>query len=257
MPTSSVAVRSEVGPACLQAIARDYPDGAVVGEHCHIDGQSIHATAGVMEIQAARRLWLVPPQRGLWVPPRLAHALRARGGVSLRTLYVAPDRAKRLLGDTPCGFAVPLLVRELILRMLDPCVAGDRDRNGRLAAVLVDELADLHPDGISLSMPSDPRLARVCASILAQPGEERRIDDFARQAGASVRTLGRLALHELGCPLSAWRQQARVLSAVPRLIAGEPVTRVAQSLGYETNGAFAAIFKRLIGVSPREYHKSC
>jgi AraC-like DNA-binding protein len=243
-------------PSCdLRALARDYEDGDLVGDHCHVDGQLIHAIAGVMEIRTPGRLWLVPPQRALWVPPRLPHALRARGGVSLRTLYVAPDRAERILGHKPCGFVVPRLVRDLILRMLDPRAAGDVRRNGRLVAVLVDELADLHPDGVSLAMPSDPRLVRVCAGILARPGEEHRVVDAARQAGASIRTIGRLALDELGCPISTWRQQARVLTAVPMLIAGEPVTRVAQALGYETSGAFATMFRRIMGVPPRDYQR--
>lgn len=240
-------------PPGLHAVARNYADGAVVGEHCHADGQLIYATAGVMEIRADRRLWLVPPQRALWMPPRMPHALRARGTVSLRTLYIVPDRAGQALGKTPQCFMVPALIRELIIRALDQRTIRDRHRYGRLAGVLFDEMADLNPDGRCLAIPSDPRLAQVCARILAQPGDTHQIEDLARQAGASVRTLGRLARHELGCSLSTWRQEARMLSAVPMLIAGVPVTRVAQSLGYETPAAFAAAFKRMMGASPRAY----
>ena len=243
-------------PARLHALARDYPDGFIVGEHAHVAGQFIHATAGVMEIRAARHLWLVPPQRGLWIPPRLAHAFRARGCVSLRTLYIAPGPDASRLGSATCGFTVPMLLRALILRMLDPPVIGDERRQRRLATVLLDELANLERDGLSLPMPSDPRLARICAGILARPGDAHRIDEGARHAGASIRTLARLSRDELGCPLSAWRQQARVLSAVPMLIAGEPVTRIAQTLGYETTGAFSAMFGRLVGMSPRAYQRS-
>ena len=106
-------------------------------------------------------------------------------------------------------------------------------------------------------MPSDPRLARVCACILARPADEHRIEELARHSGASVRTLGRLAIRELGCPLSTWRQQARVLSAIPMLVGGDSVTGTARSLGYETVGAFSAIFRRLVGMSPHEYRRSC
>lgn len=240
-------------PPDLHAVARNYADGAVVGEHCHADGQFIHATAGVMEIRADQRLWLIPPQRALWMPPRMPHALRARGDVALRTLYIAPDRASRVLGKTPQSFMVPALIRELIMRALERQAIRDWDCYGHLAGVLFDEIADLDPEGRCLAIPSDPRLARVCARILTQPGDTHRIEDLARQAGASVRTLGRLARHELGCSLSTWRQEARMLSAVPMLIAGVPVTRVAQFSGYATPAAFAATFKRLMGVSPRAY----
>lgn len=238
--------------AGLHAAARDYPDGAIVGEHCHADGQLIHATAGVMEIRAARRLWLVPPQRALWIPPRMPHGLRARGQVSLRTLYVAADDARRF-SKAPSGFVVPPLLRELILRALAPCMDENPQRRHRLAAVLFDELRALTPDDLWLAMPSEPRLARICADILAQPGNLHPVDRLAQQGGVSVRTLRRLAQRELGCPLSTWRQQVRILSAIPMLIEGDPVIRVAQAMGYETPGAFSAMFKRIVGVQPHAY----
>lgn len=40
---------------------------------------------------------------------------------------------------------------------------------------------------------------------------------------------------------------------MPRLAAGEAVTSVALDLGYETPGAFAAMFRRLMGTTPSRY----
>lgn len=242
-------------PVSIHAVARNYPNGALIGEHCHIDGQFIHATAGVMEIRAAHRMWLIPPQRALWIPPRVPHGLRARGAVSLRTLYIAQDDA-RDVSDAPRGFVVPPLLRQLILQALEPCMRRDLQRQRHLNAVLMDELRALVPDALSLAMPSDPRLARACADILARPDDEHRIERLAQESGASVRTLTRLAQDELGCPLSTWRQQARILSSIPMLIAGKQVTSVAHSMGYETPGAYSAMFKRMMGVQPHLYRQS-
>ncbi len=50
-----------------------------------------------------------------------------------------------------------------------------------------------------------------------------------------------------------WRQQACLLSALPRLAAGEPVTAVALDLGYDSPAAFATMFRRLAGVPPSRY----
>lgn len=235
----------------VRAVARDYPDGALVGAHCHAEGQFIHATTGVMEIRAARHLWLVPPQRALWVPPRLPHTLRARGAVSLRTLYIAAPDTDRL-SDAPRGFRMSRLVRELILRMLDPEI-DDTARYDRLVGVLLDELDDLASSAAAIILPADVRLARACADIIAAPGQAHRVDALAHRAGASIRTLTRLARDELGCPLSTWRQQARVMAAIPMLIEGQPITNVAHDLGYKTPGAFAAMFKRFVGVTPSRY----
>lgn len=240
-------------PADIRALARDYVDGETVGEHCHKDGQFIHATEGVMEIRTPTRLWLVPPQRGLWIPPRTPHALRARGKVTLRTVYVVASRATFSLGEQPSGFMVSPFLREIILKILSQDVLEDPPRFHRLAAVLLDELSHLTPDLLSLAMAADRRLASACAEILATPSINPGMKALSKQAGTSIRTLTRLAQSEFGCSLSIWRQQALILTAVPKLIAGEQVASIAETLGYETPSAFAAMFRRIMGVTPGNY----
>ncbi|TIL78669.1 MAG: helix-turn-helix transcriptional regulator, partial [Mesorhizobium sp.] len=41
--------------------------------------------------------------------------------------------------------------------------------------------------------------------------------------------------------------------ALPRLADGEPITRVALDLGYDSVPAFITMFKRMLGTSPRGY----
>lgn len=240
-------------PIYVQTLARNYVDGETVGKHCHKDGQFIHATEGVMEIRTPTRLWLVPPQRGLWLPPRLPHALRARGTVALRTVYITVDKEISGLGEQPSGFMVSAFLREIILKSLLSDVIEDHPRFHRLAAVLLDELSHLTPDLASLAMPVDKRLAVACGEIISSPAINPGMEALSQRAGASVRTLTRLAKKEFGCSLSVWRQQALILMAVPKIIAGEQVTSIAETLGYETPSAFAAMFRRIMGVTPGNY----
>jgi AraC-like DNA-binding protein len=58
---------------------------------------------------------------------------------------------------------------------------------------------------------------------------------------------------ETGLSFVAWRQQACLVAALPRLAAGESVTTVAMALGYDNPAAFTTMFKRLLGVPPRNY----
>jgi AraC-like DNA-binding protein len=51
----------------------------------------------------------------------------------------------------------------------------------------------------------------------------------------------------------AWRQQAILLCALPRLAAGQPVTTVAIDLGYDNPAAFTLMFKRAFGSPPLAY----
>ncbi|MBB4199972.1 AraC-like DNA-binding protein [Rhodoblastus sphagnicola] len=172
----------------------------------------------------------------------------------MRTIYVAPERVPPGFGDAPEGYVVTPLLRELIVRTI---YRGEHDvdaaRRARLANVLFDELDAAPIDSLSLALPKDARLARACADILDTPGGDDSLAALARSSGASTRTLARLAHEEFGCALSVWRQQARILAAAPMLIAGESVIRTSQALGYETPGAFSAMFKRIVGVTPRAF----
>ena len=69
----------------------------------------------------------------------------------------------------------------------------------------------------------------------------------------SRRSFTRLFRKETGLSFVAWRQQACLVAALPRLAAGESVTSVAMALGYDNPAAFTTMFKRLLGVPPRSY----
>lgn len=148
---------------------------------------------------------------------------------------------------------VSALLREIILKLVSQDMIEDRPRFHRLAGVLLDELSHLTPDLLSLAMPVDKRLALTCAEILSAPGINPGMEALSKQAGASIRTLIRLAQKEFGCSLSIWRQQALILRAVPKIIAGEPVASIADTLGYETPSALAVMFRQIMGVTPGNY----
>jgi AraC-like DNA-binding protein len=238
-------------PHPVRLLVRDYPAGWIVGPHCHADGQLVHAVAGVMEVRTASRLWLVPPQRAVWIPPRVPHELCTRGPVSLRTLYVGDTNLRSELLERPRGVGITPLMRALILRAIEfQASPVSQARERRLHDVIRDELACLPADHIALPIATDPRLQRACDMMLADTGQALTLIEIARRSGMSIRTLGRLAHSELKCSVKVWRQQARIVMAMPLLIEGQSVMQVASAAGYETPGAFAAMFKRIVGMTP-------
>jgi len=109
--------------------------------------------------------------------------------------------------------------------------------------------------GHPLRMPGggDRRLKRICDALLNTPGDARSLDAWAAEAGASTRTLARLFIAETGMSFVHWRQLVRVQHALPLLASGRPVADVSLALGYETPGAFAAMFRRVTGSTPSAY----
>ena len=102
-------------------------------------------------------------------------------------------------------------------------------------------------------MPADKRLRALCERVMADPGTPLTFDALARDVGASARTLARRFRDELGVSFSQWRQQAVLASAIPMMSQGMPLSRVAQELGYNSQSAFSAMFRRAFGSSPSAF----
>lgn len=238
----------------VAAMAKEFRDGAHIAPHTHERAQLIFAASGVMTISTPHGTWAVPPQRALWMPSGTVHEIRMAGAVSMRTLYVNPDADRGRLPAATRVIAVSPLLRELVLRACAlPLLYDEAGPDGRIMMLILDEIAALPSLALDLPMPRDPRLQALCRGLRADPGDARTLDDWAHAAGASARTLARLFQKETGLSFADWRQQARLLAAVARLAAGQPITRIALDLGYESPSAFAAMFRRTLGAPPSRY----
>lgn len=233
-------------------VSREYPDGHRLAAHWHEAGQLVFAVRGIMELHCGDGFWVLSPQQGLWVPAGLAHSLRARGPVSLRTLYLHAELPG--FSDQPQSLLVTPLLRELLLRAqpVDAQTPAD-SREAHLMTLLLDEVRWARDLPLRLPMPVEARLQKLCAALLAAPADGRSLQAWGHEVGASVRTLSRLFQAELGCTFQHWRQQVRVFAAIARLEQGQPVGRVAMELGYESPAAFAKAFRRLIGCAPSTF----
>jgi AraC-like DNA-binding protein/mannose-6-phosphate isomerase-like protein (cupin superfamily) len=237
----------------VAAMAKDFPAGYVNPWHRHKRAQFLFATEGVMTVETPDGNWLVPPHRAVWIPAMVKHQNRMAGTVRMRTLYIREDAATGL--PSICTvFEVSSLLRELIRRAVAlPLDYDECGPDGRIMALIVDEVRALRALPLHLRMPVDPRLQRVCALIVGEPGHSHTLESLAVHAGASARTLLRLFRRETGLTFAAWRQQARLHEALNRLGAGHPITAIALDLGYDSPSAFSAMFRRLLGTTPSRY----
>jgi quercetin dioxygenase-like cupin family protein len=60
-------------------LADDRASGNLIVSHKHDSAQLIHAAKGVMTVHTEDGLWVVPPQRAVWVPAFMAHSIRMTG----------------------------------------------------------------------------------------------------------------------------------------------------------------------------------
>ena len=244
--------RIESAPGPVQPYACNYPAGWNTGRHHHLRQQLVFATQGVMTVATPAGWWVVPPQLAVWIPARLEHALLMHRTVKLRTLYL--DERLPGLPTEPRVVNVSPLLRELILRLMElPAEATAGGAGERLVAVLLDELQAGPTVPLHLPEPSDSALRRICNALRDDPANRDDLATWGRKVGASSRTLTRRFLAQTGMGFAAWRQQARLLAALPMLAEGRSVTIVYQEVGYESPSAFIAAFRRSLGASPGRY----
>ena len=245
--------RLESLPRPIVAFARELAPGQTIERHRHRRAQLVYAQSGVLTVTADPGVWVIPPQRGVWMPGGMAHSIRASGPVAMRSLYV--EAAPILPKDCRVVNISPLL-RELIRQaFLVPPLYDQDGPDGRLMSVLMDQLEQLPVARLHLPAPSDARLKRITAALAKDPADRRGLAQWARTAGASSRTLSRLFVKETGMTFGAWRQQARLLKALEWLAQEMPVTAIALDLGYDSPSAFIAMFRRSLGVPPGRYFR--
>jgi AraC-like DNA-binding protein len=243
-------------PRPIAGLSWDYPAGHRVPLHRHEKSQLVYARAGVMTVTTGEGSWVVPPQRAVWVPGGIVHEIAMAGEVQMRTLYLDRATAKALPTHC-CVVSVSPLLRELILRAsrLEP-LYPERGAEQRMIDVLLDEIESTPIAPLHLPLPREERIRVVVDALRADPADARSLEEWARCAGASARTLARLFEREAGMSFGAWRQQVRLLRSLELLGAGSSVTNVALTLGYQGPSAFISMFRRNLGTTPGRYFEN-
>ncbi|WP_328310557.1 helix-turn-helix domain-containing protein [Streptomyces sp. NBC_00442] len=105
--------------------------------------------------------------------------------------------------------------------------------------------------------PGASATAAARSYALSRLGEPLTLDDLARKAAVSVRTLSRRFVSETGTTPMRWLAEQRLQHA-RRLLEGtdEPVDRIAAEAGFGTGTAMRLHFRESLGVSPRAYRNT-
>ncbi|PTD97584.1 AraC family transcriptional regulator [Pseudothauera lacus] len=259
VPTRERPVRAKVRQLCA---------ATQVLPHRHAWAQMAISTTGVIRLSVPRGTYIVPPSRALWIPPGVEHAVTMVEDADLRTLYfyqppgrcgpdVAPDeeepwRQCRVL-------QVSELLRALVREM--PGVADDAAplspavlrREALLSALILEEMRNAHAVRLGVDLPRDKRLRHLCEAVLADPTRHDTLAGWARDSGASARTVARLFRQELGSTFSQWRQQVILAKAVALAAGRRPINQIAAELGYDSPSAFSAMVRRAVGMPPARF----
>ena len=148
---------------------------------------------------------------------------------------------------------------ELILRELREPRPGGSLIAGHLSQLMLVQTLRLHQaeggEGLGwLSAMADRRLGAAVAAMHDDPAHRWTVQSLAGRAGMSRSVFARRFREVVGETPMEYLTRWRMLRAGDRLArAGDPVSVVAASLGYDSDSAFSTAFKRTMGASPRDY----
>lgn len=232
-------------PRPVAVMPKGFAAGASTGHHHHARGQVLYATTGLMMARTADRTWAVPTGHALLIPPRRPHEVTMHGRVEMLTAYVSPA-AWRQVARADCRVVRVSRLLDAALEALggEPLLYDRRGRGGRLAAIVLDELARAESAELTLPVPAEPRLRAVCEALLRDPGLGHDLDGCAEIAAASRRTFTRLFRRETGLSFGEWRRRLRHIRSLELQAEGGAPKAIAARVGYRSARALAAMMKR-------------
>ncbi|MGU3361978.1 helix-turn-helix domain-containing protein [Methylobacterium sp. M6A4_1b] len=234
-------------PRAVAVMPKTFAAGSITDLHQHPRAQLLYATAGLMMATAEDGTWVVPEGHALWIPPGLPHAVVMHGDVAMCSAYLAEGAISGFPRRARVIEVSALLAAALVALTNEPVLYDESGRGGHLAALILDEIGRTTETRLTLPLPRDPRLRRVCLGLIRDPARALDLDAWAEQAGLSRRTLTRGFRRETGLTFGQWRARARVVRALALAADGRHPRQVAASVGYRSLQALRSRTDALVG----------
>ncbi|WJR77130.1 helix-turn-helix transcriptional regulator [Bradyrhizobium sp. NP1] len=256
-PLAAVRGRHRATGDGVTMVAQHYRRGIRLEPHMHREAQLVYAARGTMQVTTPKGRWLVPPDRAVWVPARLEHAIDVLADIEMRSLYFDLGWLKRETRSESlkAEFVVRVspLLHQAILALFDD--RNERDRTALLIRLALLELHHAEDSTTFIPLPSEPRCRRAADIVLDDPTAAHEIERLAEKVGTSARTLSRLFSSETQLSFKSWCQRARIAAAIARLSTAQDISvkQLAADLGYASVPAFSHAFRQVTGKTPTEF----
>ncbi len=155
-----------------------------VEPHRHQKAQLIYTVRGMIRCEVENGLWLVPPQCALWMPGNVLHNAQGAGSTEAYCLFV-DQHVVAGLPQSCCTLSVSPLLRELLLQAttFEP-LYDEQGAEGRLTAVLLDQLVAAPIENLHLPVSDDARIRQLTEGMLSCPADKSTLGQWGRHPAA-------------------------------------------------------------------------
>lgn len=272
---------------CVVAPSDDTYLYVVRSGQCLLESADLDAP---LVLRAGDIVTLVGGQRHVWrdsaqTPPRptiasfadaqVAPELRprhARAGRTRLLIMSAPRDSNQFVSVYPALVAIPRTAREShvflqrVVRLIEMELAAQRPGKEsvlrRLAELVVIELVRFAlprlPQGSKnwLGGLSDPQIGRAIALMHSQLGKAWTLSALSSAIGMSRAVFVERFTRLVGEPPNRYLRRARMHRAATQLEeTNEPIIKIAETVGYQSESAFNKAFSKEMGVAPARYRR--
>lgn len=187
----------------------------------------------------------------LWIPVGHPHEFRVReNSVTVPLFFDAADTATTLRQPAEVGVDRDLHALMLAYNVSWHTMVQSPVSLARQLLALIEGGTVRTP---GLPIPSSAGARQIAAALSFNPGDTRTLDELARSAHISARSMERTFRAETGMTLRRWRILNRLHAASGLLQSGAAVDAVAHRVGYTSVNAFRRVFADHYGMTPTEY----
>lgn len=235
-------------------LKRHFNMGLSVKKHQHNWGQFLYAHIGVLVVTTPSVRYICPAEQGVWIPNNTSHQVEMLTDCHLSSLYIANSESADLSQQTQIIHVSKLL--KLLLVEANK-FSDDYDwqgTSGRQFRLIRDLIGTAPKVDTQLPYPISKKLLYISQCLNEQPDNNQTLELWAKEVGASSRTISRAFKSETGFTFSEWRQRLKIQVAIRLLFEGQQVSNIAYDLGYSTVSAFIYMFRKNVGKTPSQFY---
>jgi len=231
--------------------------------HTHTKGQLSYVEGGLAYVIVDAKTFVIPPRHYFWIPKGMPHILKVGFSATvLRSLYFYStddnqDPFYAQLGIYPSS--------ELLIQMINYTERWDgrhvtkKDENFEFMIALKKLLAEMHHHSLPIVLPTtdDERLNKILKYLEKSLEERHTLSHVATRFNLSERSLSRLFQSNLHVSFLQYLKTLRIIKALEMLLkTKKTVSEIADSVGYDTLGAFSNSFYLFTKLRPTDLRKN-
>nr|WP_235693759.1 helix-turn-helix transcriptional regulator [Brucella intermedia] len=232
-------------PRPLAVMRREYKTGMNFGWHSHRRGQLLYGNTGYMTALTEEGAFMLPSGYAVLLRPDLPHAVETFGETEMYSVYVEENISRDLWEETRVLKVSALLDASIQALAKEPLLYDENGRGRHLSALILDEIRCAGRQPLTVPLPTEKQLRKLCRNLLGNPGLDLTIDDWAEEVGMSRRTMTRKFRQETGMSFIEWRQRLRASHVMRRQAEGVPLAMASVEAGYQSVSTLRKVMKSL------------